>query len=70
MWILASLGWGPGAWAVDTIDTRFLHEPAIGAERIAFVYAEDLWTAKPDGSDPRRLTAHPGPESGPYFSPD
>lgn len=70
IWVLASLGGARGAWAVDTVDTRFLHEPAISAERIAFVYAEDLWTAKPDGSGPRRLTAHPGPESGPYFSPD
>jgi tricorn protease len=58
------------ARAVDTADTSFLHEPDIGAERIVFVYADDLWTAKPDGSDVRRLTAHPGSESNPHFSPD
>ena len=62
---------GPGtAGAVDTSDTSFLHEPAIGAGRIVFVYADDLWTARPDGSDARRLTAHPGPESSPFLSPD
>jgi tricorn protease len=62
---------GPGrAWAVDTVDTAFLHEPAISEGRIVFVYADDLWTAKPDGSDVRRLTAHPGAESNPYIAPD
>ena len=55
------------AWSKDT---GFLHGPAIGAERIAFVYADDIWTAKLDGSDAKRLTSHPGPEFGPHFSPD
>jgi tricorn protease len=58
------------AFAVDTKDTSFLHEPAIGEDRIVFVYADDLWTAKPDGSDVRRLTSHAGPESSPQISPD
>src|SRR5262249_6824 len=44
--------------------------PAIGRERIVFVYADDLWTARPDGSDVRRLTAQPGTEESPYLSPD
>ncbi len=56
--------------AVDTSDTSFLHEPAIGAGRIVFAYADDLWTAGLDGSDVKRLTSHPGPESSPYISPD
>ena len=56
--------------AVDTADTSFLHEPAIGKDRIVFVYADDLWTARVDGSDVRRLTSHVGPESSPYISPD
>jgi tricorn protease len=67
--LLAFVGPAP-ALAVDTQDTSFLHEPAITADRIVFVYADDLWTAKPDGADARRLTAHPGPESDPYISPD
>jgi len=58
------------ASALDTRDTRFLHDPAISADRIVFAYADDLWTAKHDGSDVRRLTSHPGAESGPYISPD
>lgn len=58
------------AEAVDTRDTRFLHKPALSADRLVFSYAEDLWTARPDGSDVRRLTAHPGAETDPYLSPD
>ena len=58
------------AWAVDTHDTRFLHEPAVGKDRLVFVYADDLWTSRLDGSEVRRLTAHPGPESSPFLSPD
>ena len=58
------------ALAVDTRDTRFLHEPAVGKDRIVFVYADDLWTSRLDGSDVRRLTSHPGPESSPFLSPD
>lgn len=50
--------------------TRFLHEPALSHDRIVFVYADDLWTARPDGSDVKRLTAHPGPETSPAISPD
>jgi tricorn protease len=67
---LALAGPSTTALAVDTTDTSFLHEPAIGGGRIAFVYADDLWTARVDGSDVRRLTSHPGPESSPYISPD
>jgi tricorn protease len=50
--------------------TRMLHEPDISAERIVFVYAGDLWTAPATGGEARRLTAHPGTESSPKFSPD
>ena len=68
--MLLSVSAGPPAQAVDTSDTSFLHEPAIGGGRIVFVYADDLWTARPDGSEAKRLTAHPGAESSPYLSPD
>ena len=58
------------AIAVDTHDTRMLSQPAVSAKHIAFVYAGDLWVANLDGTDVRRLTAHPGLESNPRFSPD
>ena len=68
--LAVALAGPPAARAVDTSDTSFLHEPAIGGGRIVFVYADDLWAARQDGSDARRLTSHPGPESSPYLSPD
>ena len=57
--------------AIDTKDTRMLSsQPAVSANNIAFVYAEDLWVANLDGSQPRRLTVDEGVESNPKFSPD
>ncbi|MCU1244301.1 MAG: tri1 1, partial [Acidobacteria bacterium] len=56
--------------AVDIHDTRLLAEPAVSRDHIAFTYANDIWVANLDGSGVRRLTSHPGPETGPRFSPD
>jgi tricorn protease len=56
--------------AVDINDTRLLSDPAVSRDRIAFAYANDIWVAGLDGSNVRRLTSHPGVESGPRFSPD
>jgi tricorn protease len=61
---------GTGLLAVDTADTKFLTRPAVSAERIAFVYANDLWTADLEGRNVRRLTSDVGAESYPAFSPD
>ncbi len=57
-------------FAVNINDTRLLTDPAVSQEHIAFAYANDLWVANLDGSNVRRLTSHPGVESGPRFSPD
>jgi len=57
-------------WAIDGTDTRLLWQPAISKDRIAFIYAEDLWVANKDGSYPRRITSSEGSESSPVFSPD
>jgi len=56
--------------AIDTKDTRMLHQPAISSDHIAFLYAGDLWTANSDGTEPRRLTSDEGIESDAFFSPD
>lgn len=58
------------AKGINTNDTRMIAQPAISAGHIAFIYAEDLWVANTDGSQPRRLTVDEGIESDPYFSPD
>ena len=55
--------------AIDITDTKFLSQPAVSENHIAFVYANDLWVADPDGSDPRRITSDEGVESNPVFSP-
>jgi tricorn protease len=57
-------------YAVDTSDTRLIASPAITDGKIAFTYADDIWTANPDGTSCQRLTSHPGEERNPYFSPD
>jgi len=56
--------------AIDPNDTRMLTQPAVSANYIAFIYAEDLWVVNKDGSQPRRLTVDEGLESNPVFSPD
>jgi tricorn protease len=67
--LLSGIAFVP-AFAVDIRDTRLLTDPAVSADHIAFAYANDLWVANIDGSGVRRLTSHPGIESGPHFSPD
>jgi tricorn protease len=47
-----------------------MSQPAISANHIAFIYAEDLWIANADGTQPKRLTVDEGIESNPHFSPD
>ncbi|HKG94652.1 MAG TPA: PDZ domain-containing protein [Gemmatimonadaceae bacterium] len=54
----------------NTTDTRLLAQPAVSATQVAFVYAGDLWVARLDGSDVRRLTTADGDEQRPAFSPD
>ena len=56
--------------AVDVDDTRLVGDPAVSAEHVAFVYAEDLWIVGRDGGPARRLTSHVGDEQRPRFSPD
>ena len=51
-------------------ETRLMRYPDIGHGQVAFVYAGDLWVASANGGEARRLTAHPGDELYPKFSPD
>jgi len=70
-WIAAALLFSAaGLRAVDTADTKMLTKPAVSADRIVFVYANDLWTSDLDGRDVRQLTSNPGVETNPIFSPD
>ena len=51
-------------------ETLLLQQPAISKDRIAFVYAGDIYTANKQGGDVLRLTSHVATESAPHFSPD
>ena len=50
--------------------TRLLRHPAVSRDLVAFEYAADLWVVSRGGGVARRLTATPGVESDPRFSPD
>ena len=51
-------------------ETLMLGQPTVSGNRVAFVYAGDIWVANLDGSEPRRLTSGPETEAYPEFSPD
>jgi len=50
--------------------TRLLRFPDIYKDKIAFVYAGDIWIVDSNGGTARRLTSHKGMELFPKFSPD
>lgn len=50
--------------------TKLLRYPDVHGDRVAFCYAGDLWVAPSSGGTATRLTAHPGLELFPKFSPD
>lgn len=50
--------------------TKLLRFPDIHRDRVAFVYAGDIWVAPASGGSAIRLTADPGLELFPKFSPD
>ncbi|MBZ5564688.1 MAG: PDZ domain-containing protein [Acidobacteriia bacterium] len=51
-------------------ETRLLRYPDISKDQVVFAYAGDLWVVPRAGGEARRLTAHPGDEIFPKFSPD
>ncbi len=50
--------------------TRLLRYPDIYGDTVVFSYGGDLWSASTGGGSATRLTAHPGQEVFPRFSPD
>src|SRR5437763_15660469 len=47
-----------------------LRKPALSRTQVAFSFAGDLWIASREGGEAKRLTAGPGVEIDPVFSPD
>ena len=58
------------AFAQAAEETRLLRFPDIDKDTIVFSYGGDLWLAGAEGGTARRLTADPGEELFPKFSPD
>jgi tricorn protease len=50
--------------------TRLLRHPSVSRDLVAFEYAADLWVVPRAGGQARRLTATPGVETDPHFSPE
>lgn len=50
--------------------TKLLRFPDVHGQEVVFSYAGDLWKAPVAGGNAVRLTAHPGQELFPKFSPD
>jgi tricorn protease len=55
------------AWGASPL---LLRNPALSRDRIAFVYADDIWTVPREGGEARRLTSNGSVADGPFFSPD
>ena len=64
---IASLFLCASAWSAAPL---LLRNPSLGQDRIAFLYAGDVWTVARQGGDARRLTSNGSVSAGPYFSPD
>jgi len=67
------LGLVAAAIVVETApaqETRLLRHPTVSRDLIAFEYGADLWAVPRSGGQARRLTATPGVETEPAFSPD
>jgi len=67
--LLAGLCLALAAGRAQAEPTLLLRQPDLSADRLAFVYAGDIWVAGRDGSDPRRLTSSAVEENTPIFSP-
>jgi tricorn protease len=55
------------AWSATPL---LLRNPSLSEDRIAFLYANDIWTVAREGGDARRLTSAGTVSAGPYYSPD
>jgi tricorn protease len=55
------------AWGAPAL---LLRNPALTQDRIAFLYANDIWSVAREGGEARRLTSVGTVAAGPYYSPD
>ncbi len=60
----------PALAAAETATPKILRSPTASRTQIVFTFAGDLWVVPRQGGEAKRLTAGPGVESNPQFSPD
>jgi tricorn protease len=60
----------PAAGAQSSDQHLLLRSPSLSQDRIAFRYADDVWTVARQGGAAQRLTSNGNVNAGPYFSPD
>ena len=58
---------GSRAWAAAPL---LLRNPSLSQTKIAFLYADDIWTVPRTGGVAKRLTSQNDVVEGPYYSPD
>jgi tricorn protease len=68
--ILTSLVWIALADSASAGEIKMARHPDYHEGMITFSYLGDIWVAKEDGSNPRRVTVHKAFDSHPRFSPD
>ena len=68
--VLATCAVALASAAPAAAQTKLLRFPDIHGDRVVFSYGGDLWLASTGGGLATRLTAHPGLELFPRFSPD
>ena len=61
---------GAGALSLRADDKILAQHPTLSQDRIVFSFAGDLWSVPRQGGNAIHLTASPGNESNPVFSPD
>jgi tricorn protease len=65
--IAATLSAGAAAYGATPL---LLRNPSLSQDRIAFLYANDVWTVARSGGEARRFTSVGTVAEGPYYSPD
>src|SRR5947207_7311864 len=70
MTVVLALSVAVSAPAAAQVDARMFRYPAASADRIAFVYAGDIWLVPKTGGTAVRLSSPAGEETFPRFSPD
>ncbi|MFO1468962.1 MAG: PDZ domain-containing protein [Steroidobacteraceae bacterium] len=66
-WLAAAVSICLPAWGATPL---LLRNPSLGQDRIAFLYADDIWTVARQGGEARRLTSDGAITAGPFYSPD